>query len=191
MKYIVRPRMEPLKSAVSVARMSLGSRQLLVGRLLLPLAADERPVFDAGHVGWIRPGKEAVRPEVGLRRMNVPASTRSWQRRLFSSAEPSHHERRRRRESRNLIHPSNDWMPRGRPCGSPSTLAPVVVNVVSSLSPGDCRATKRKPLKAQGSGRRTVFLSRVASVFGDGRNCTKPGCGRANGRTRQRRPGST
>ena len=49
--YIVRPRIEPLKSSVSSARISSGSRQLLFGPASISLAsADERAVLDARHV---------------------------------------------------------------------------------------------------------------------------------------------
>ena len=53
--YIVRPRIEPLKSSVSVSRISAGSRQLLVGPASASLlGADEGAVLDAGHVARVR-----------------------------------------------------------------------------------------------------------------------------------------
>jgi len=92
MTYIVRPRIEPLNRPVSVARMSLGSRQLLVGPASssfseqMKVRSSTRATSD---------GSERARKLLGrsfsLRRMNVPASTSSWHSRSYSAWEPSHH----------------------------------------------------------------------------------------------------
>ena len=56
--YIVRPRMEPRNRPVSVARISSGSRQLLVGpRSAGVPRTDERPVLDARDIARVGPGQ--------------------------------------------------------------------------------------------------------------------------------------
>ena len=64
--YIVRPSMQPSKSSFSSARISAGSRQLLVGPASSSsLGADEGAVLDAGDVARVRAG------EVGVRALGV------------------------------------------------------------------------------------------------------------------------
>ena len=71
----------------------LGRVAPVVGRagVLLALGADERAVLDARDVARVRPAPG--RSSGAWRRdsrLNVPASTSSWQSRSYSSAEPSH-----------------------------------------------------------------------------------------------------
>ncbi len=136
MTYIVRPRMQPVKSSLSVARISTGSRQLLVG----PASSSRseqmkvRSSTRATSEGSERARKLLGRSS-GLRRMNVPDSTRCWQSFSFSASEPSH-----------------QWIASGvvrvaisstqrtsgcdsdRPCGCPTT-APMLVTVSPRANP--------------------------------------------------------
>src|SRR5947208_9449974 len=89
--YIVRPCIEPLKRSVSVSRISCGSRQLLVG----PASASSSEQMKVrSSTRATSPGLERARYEFGRLASesfsNVPASTSCWQRRSYSSAEPSH-----------------------------------------------------------------------------------------------------
>ena len=89
--YIVRPRIEPRNSSVSVSRISSGSRQLLVGPASRSLAEQMkvRPSTRATSLGL-----ERARYEFGRfaseSRSKVPASTSCRQSWSYSSAEPSH-----------------------------------------------------------------------------------------------------
>src|SRR5919106_2870086 len=89
--YMVRPRIEPRKRPLSVSRISPGSRQLFVGP-----ASDSRSeqMKVRSSTRATSPGSERARYEFGRLASdsfsNVPASTRSWQSRSYSSAEPSH-----------------------------------------------------------------------------------------------------
>ena len=59
--YIVRPRMQPVEEPVQVARISSGSRQLLVGPASISSCrADEGAVLDPGHVAGVGAGPVAV-----------------------------------------------------------------------------------------------------------------------------------
>src|SRR5277367_3642580 len=62
--YMVRPRMQPLKSSFSFRRISNGFAQLFVRTgTVLGKGADERTVFHAGHVARIGLGIIAPRPK--------------------------------------------------------------------------------------------------------------------------------
>ena len=91
MTYIVRPRIEPLNRPVSVARMSLGSRQLLVGPASSSFSEQMkvRSSTRATSDGSERARKLSGR-SFALRRMKVPPSTSSRQSRSYSAWEPSH-----------------------------------------------------------------------------------------------------
>ncbi len=65
--YMVRPRIDPVNRSVRVARISPGSRQLLVGPASdSSVGADEGAVLDPGHVGRVRPRPITVGP-LGIR----------------------------------------------------------------------------------------------------------------------------
>ena len=67
--YIVRPRIEPRNSSVSVARISSGSTQLLVGPASSGCrGADEGALLDPGDVGGVRAGPVAARA-LGVREL--------------------------------------------------------------------------------------------------------------------------
>ena len=91
MTYIVRPRIEPVKSPLSVSRISAGSHQLLVGPASssfseqMKVRSSTRATSDGSERARKLLGRSS-----GLRRMNVPASTSIWQRRSYSACEPSH-----------------------------------------------------------------------------------------------------
>src|SRR4051812_10957234 len=89
--YIVRPFIAPLNSSSMVLRISAGSRQLLVG----PASSSRSEQMNVrSSTRATSLGSDQARYEFGrlasLRRLNVPASTSSWHRRSYSSAEPSH-----------------------------------------------------------------------------------------------------
>src|SRR5919204_3260519 len=90
--YIVRPCMDPLKSSLSVSRISPGSRQLFVGPAS---SSDSEQMKVLSSTRATSPGSERARYEFGRlaseSRSNAPASTSSLQTRSYSSAEPSHH----------------------------------------------------------------------------------------------------
>src|SRR6476659_167337 len=89
--YIVRPRMQPSNSGRSVARISSGAIQLLVGPAS-SLLREQMKVRSSTRATSV--GSDQARYELGRltgsRRRNVPASTSSWQRRSYSSWLPSH-----------------------------------------------------------------------------------------------------
>src|ERR1700688_3115816 len=89
--YIVRPRIEPSNSSVSVSRISDGSHQLFVGPASSSVA-EQMNVRSSTRA--TSPGSESAKYEWGRlaseSRSKVPASTSSLQRRSYSSAEPSH-----------------------------------------------------------------------------------------------------
>ena len=90
--YIVRPCIAPVYSVVSSARISAGSRQLLVGPASSSsLGADERAVLDAGDVAGVGVRPVAVRA-LGLveRRERAAVDELAAHSRSYSSAEPSH-----------------------------------------------------------------------------------------------------
>src|SRR3954462_6461210 len=89
--YIVRPFIAPVNSSSIVLRISAGSRQLFVG----PASSSRSEQMNVrSSTRATSLGSDHARYEFGrlasLRRLNVPASTSSWQRRSYSSAEPSH-----------------------------------------------------------------------------------------------------
>ena len=89
--YMVRPRMLPAKRPLSVARISFGSRQLLVG----PASSGSteqmnvRASTRATSLGSLRARKLYGRNS-GFRRMRVPDSTMRRVSRSYSCADPSH-----------------------------------------------------------------------------------------------------
>src|SRR4051794_12932750 len=90
--YIVRPFIDPAKSPSSFAFISAGAAQLLVG----PASASSVVQMNVrSSTRATSPGSESARALFGRfaseRRSKVPASTRSWHSRAYSSAEPSHH----------------------------------------------------------------------------------------------------
>src|SRR3954447_26221617 len=89
--YIVRPFIDPLKRSFNVSRISAGSRQLLVG----PASSSRSEQMKVrSSTRATSAGSERARYELGRfassRRSKVPASIRTWARRSYSSAEPSH-----------------------------------------------------------------------------------------------------
>ena len=89
--YIVRPRIEPLKSPSASRASRPGSRQLLVGPASSSLlGADERAVLDPRHVAGIGQRQVGFGRLASVSCSNVPASTSSLASRSYSSAEPSH-----------------------------------------------------------------------------------------------------
>ena len=89
--YIVRPRIDPLNSSSRISRISAGSRQLLVG----PASSSRSEQMKVrSSTRATSSGSERARYEFGRLASEsfskVPASTSSWQRRSYSSAEPSH-----------------------------------------------------------------------------------------------------
>ena len=89
--YIVRPRIAPVNSRSSSARMSAGSRQLLVG----PASSECSEQMNVrSSTRATSPGSEWAQKLFGRlassRRRKVPESTSPWARRSYSSAEPSH-----------------------------------------------------------------------------------------------------
>ena len=89
--YIVRPRIEPLNSSVSVSRISSGSRQLLVGPASSS-SSEQMKVRSSTRATSF--GFERARYEFGRfaseSRSKVPASTSCRHSSSYSSAEPSH-----------------------------------------------------------------------------------------------------
>src|SRR3954469_23215771 len=89
--YIVRPAIEPRNRSVSVARISDGSRQLLVGPASASLS-EQMKVRSSTRA--TSPGSERAMYEFGRLASEsfskVPASTSCWQSWSYSSAEPSH-----------------------------------------------------------------------------------------------------
>src|SRR5437764_8035897 len=89
--YIVRPSIEPRKRSVRISRISLGSRQLLVG----PASSSRSEQMKVrSSTRATSPGSDRARYELGRlaseRRSNVPASTSVWHSSSYSSADPSH-----------------------------------------------------------------------------------------------------
>src|SRR3954449_9110963 len=89
--YMVRPRIAPANRSFIVLRISPGARQLLVG----PASSSRSEQMNVrSSTRATSLGSDQARYELGrlasLRRLNVPASTSSWQSRSYSSAEPSH-----------------------------------------------------------------------------------------------------
>ena len=92
MTYSVRPFMQPVKRPVSVAFISAGSAQLLVGPASSLVArADEGAVLDARHVGRVRADQVAVRALASSSFLAVPLATMSSTISPYSFSEPSHH----------------------------------------------------------------------------------------------------
>src|SRR3954471_17134854 len=89
--YIVRPTIEPRNRSLSVARISSGSRQLLVGPASASLS-EQMKVRSSTRA--TSPGSERAMYEFGRLASEsfskVPASTSCWQSWSYSSAEPSH-----------------------------------------------------------------------------------------------------
>ncbi len=90
--YIVRPRIEPLKSALErLAHLRRVAPVVRRAGVLLALGADEGAVLDAGHVAGIgarEVGVRALRVREALEGSGArPARSQSWS---YSSAEPSH-----------------------------------------------------------------------------------------------------
>src|SRR5436305_275881 len=90
--YMVRPFMHPWNSVRSVARISAGSRQLLVG----PASASRSEQMNVrSSTRATSAGSDTAQYEFGrlasVSFVNVPLSTSTWQRRSYSSADPSHH----------------------------------------------------------------------------------------------------
>src|SRR3954470_8223067 len=84
--YMVRPFIDPRNSSVSVARISTGSRQLLVG----PASASRFEQMNVrSSTRATSAGSEAAQYELGrlasLNVVNVPLSTRTWHRQSYSS----------------------------------------------------------------------------------------------------------
>src|SRR4051812_22806429 len=89
--YIVRPFIAPEKRSLRIARISFGSCQWFVG----PASSSRSEQMNVrSSTRATSPGSDHARYECGRlasdRRRNVPASTISWHRRSYSSAEPSH-----------------------------------------------------------------------------------------------------
>src|SRR4051812_29292681 len=91
MTYIVRPRMQPTSRLPSVARISSGATQLLVGPAS-SLVAEQMNVRSSTRA--TSEGSERQRYELGrfasLSLMKVPLLTISAHSRSYSSCEPSH-----------------------------------------------------------------------------------------------------
>ena len=89
--YMVRPRIAPSNSLPSVAFISPGSTQLLVGPAasLLMLQMNVRSSTRATSLGSDRARKQPGRFS-GFRRVNVPACTNSSHMASYSAGEPSH-----------------------------------------------------------------------------------------------------
>src|SRR3954447_22142941 len=89
--YIVRPAIEPRNRSVRVSRISPGSRQLVVGPAATSFS-EQTTVRSSTRA--TSPGSERAMYELGRFASEslpkVPASTSCWQRRSYSSAEPSH-----------------------------------------------------------------------------------------------------
>jgi hypothetical protein len=89
--YIVRPAIEPSKRSRRTAFISAGSIQLLVGPAS-SLVLEQMNVRSSTRATSL--GSDRARKLFGRRcsfnRMNVPASTSSWQSRSYSSSDPSH-----------------------------------------------------------------------------------------------------
>ena len=90
--YIVRPRIQPLKTLRRVSFISDGSTQLLVGPASSSLIEQMNVLSStrATSFGFERAKNELGRSS-GFSRMNVPFSTRSSANSFHSSSEPSHH----------------------------------------------------------------------------------------------------
>ena len=91
MTYMVRPRMQPSKRRPSVARISAGSIQLLVGPAssFVREQMNVRSSIRATSLGSERARKLAGRSS-GFSRSIVPARTISSHSRSYSACEPSH-----------------------------------------------------------------------------------------------------
>src|SRR5262249_2457379 len=89
--YIVRPRIQPVKSLSSTSRISRGSRQLFVG----PASSSRSEQMKVrSSTRATSEGFERARYEFGRLASEsfskVPASTSCWASESYSSAEPSH-----------------------------------------------------------------------------------------------------
>ena len=89
--YIVRPFIAPLKSWFISSRISSGGRQLLLGPASSSVSAQMKVRSSTRATS---DGSDQARYEFGRLASEsfwkVPASTSSWQRRSYSSADPSH-----------------------------------------------------------------------------------------------------
>ena len=137
MTYIVRPRMEPSNRPVSVAFISSGATQLLVG----PASASSREQMKVlSSTRATSAGSERAQNEFGLRpgssATNVPPATSRSVRRTHSSSEPSHHSTR----SGLVSSATSRTQSRSRACrvgavSSPGTAVAVIAH--SSMVAGD------------------------------------------------------
>ena len=95
MTYIVRPRIEPANSPLSVSLISAGGAQLLVGPASRSCSAQMkvRSSTRATSLGCERARKEFGRL-TGSRRVSIPLATASALSRSHSSCEPSAHSTR-------------------------------------------------------------------------------------------------
>ena len=91
MTYMVRPRMQPSNSGCSLARISAGGVQLLVGPASscfseqMKVRSSTRATSDGSDQARKEPGRLA-----GFSFLKVPASTSCWHRRSYSAWLPSH-----------------------------------------------------------------------------------------------------
>ncbi|MNK61612.1 hypothetical protein D3C87_807750 [compost metagenome] len=89
--YMVRPFMQPSNRGCSVARISAGAIQLLVGPAFsfcaeqMKVRSSTRATSLGSDIARNEPGRLA-----GFSFLKVPASTSCWQRRSYSSLLPSH-----------------------------------------------------------------------------------------------------
>ena len=139
--YIVRPRIEPLNRPFSVSLISTGSRQLFVGPASswffeqMKVRSSTRATSDGSERARKLFGRSS-----GFRRMNVPWSTSSWQRRSFSSCEPS-----TQWTASGVVRAATSSTQRTMGCsaerfrGSTSALAPVVVTISPRCAWGSSR----------------------------------------------------
>src|SRR4051795_11184124 len=93
--YIVRPCIDPRKRDSSSSRISAGGRQWFVG----PASCSRSEQMNVrSSTRATSAGSEVAQYELGrlasLNLVNVPLSTKSWARRSYSSADPSHHSTR-------------------------------------------------------------------------------------------------
>ena len=169
--YIVRPRIDPSNSSFSVARISAGSAQLLVGP-----ASDSRSeqmkVRSSTRATSL--GSDSARYEFGRlesdSRRIVPASISVWHRRSYSSREPSHQYTSSGRVS--LTIPSTQaWR---RVCGfSPAAPVPCATCIGAPLAAFRCDVglTAKPAPRGRGSDPMPPFLShRVPGLHSRGVN---------------------
>ena len=89
--YMVRPAMQPSKSGCSVARISAGAFQLLVGPASsafseqMKVRSSTRATSDGSEQA-----KKLLGRLAGFRRLKVPACSSCWHRRWYSASLPSH-----------------------------------------------------------------------------------------------------